>query len=85
MTLARAALARLSELLDQALDLPRAERAAWLAGLGDADASLRPQLEAMLADAEDATTGGATPVTGRMPAATRTDSCPPCGINTMGI
>ena len=60
MTLARAELARLSELLDQALDLSRDERSAWLAGLGEADAALRPQLEAMLAEAEDENTGGAT-------------------------
>ncbi|HEX5687732.1 MAG TPA: hypothetical protein VFY73_27270, partial [Ideonella sp.] len=59
MTLARAELARLSELLDQALDLPRDERAAWLGRLSEADATLRPQLEAMLADADEETTGGA--------------------------
>ncbi len=60
MTLARAELARLSELLDEALDLSRDARAAWLDGLNEADAQLRPQLEAMLADAEEETTGGAT-------------------------
>jgi serine/threonine protein kinase len=59
VSLARIELARLSELLDQALDLPRDERAAWLDQLGEADATLRPQLEAMLADADDETTGGA--------------------------
>lgn len=64
MSLARVELARLSELLDQALDLPRGERAAWLAQLGEADATLRPQLEAMLADAEDETTGGAAEAPG---------------------
>jgi len=51
MSLAREELARLSELLDVALDLPAGQRAAWLAGLGPADATLRPRLEAMLDDA----------------------------------
>lgn len=50
MNLARAELARLSELLDQALDLPATERAAWLDALSEADAPLRPRLAALLAD-----------------------------------
>jgi serine/threonine-protein kinase len=58
MSLARAELARLSELLDEALDLPPEDRAAWLEQLGPVDASLRPRLQAMLeeADAEEAGT-----------------------------
>ncbi|MEK8034107.1 serine/threonine-protein kinase [Ideonella sp. DXS29W] len=64
MSLSRDELARLSQLLDQALDLPRAERAAWLGRLGEADATLRPQLEAMLAEADDETTGGASEAPG---------------------
>jgi serine/threonine-protein kinase len=51
MSLSRDELGRLSELLDQALDLPLDERAAWLGRLGPADATLRPRLQAMLDDA----------------------------------
>ncbi|MFO1336975.1 MAG: serine/threonine-protein kinase [Burkholderiaceae bacterium] len=52
MSLARAELARLSELLDQALDLPASKRTAWLDDLPPADAALRPRLAELLADAE---------------------------------
>ena len=48
-------LRRLSELLDQALDLPEAERAAWVASLEGADRSLAPLLLDMLADHDDNT------------------------------
>lgn len=57
MGLSRTELGRLSELLDQALDLPPAERAAWLGSLPEADAALRPALEAALADAAAEDTG----------------------------
>jgi serine/threonine protein kinase len=47
--------AELSQLLDQALDLPAAERAAWLDTLTGSRAALRPRLERMLsASANDA-------------------------------
>ena len=56
MTLARAELARLSELLDEALDLPIEQRAAWLERLAPVDATLRPRLQALLEeDALEAT------------------------------
>src|SRR6187549_1561541 len=42
--------ARLSPLLDEALDLPEAERAVWLAALPAADQRLRPALERLLAE-----------------------------------
>ena len=42
---------RLSHLLDEALDLPPAERAQWLATLGTADAALKPRLLSLLAHA----------------------------------
>ncbi len=58
MALSRDELARLSELLDEALDRPAAEREAWLAGLGPADASLRPHLQALLDDAATEERGG---------------------------
>lgn len=45
----------LRRLLDQALDRPAAERAAWLAALGPEDAPFRPRLQALLAHAGDAT------------------------------
>ena len=45
---------RLSELFDEALELPPPERAAWLEGLEGADARLRPRLEAWLRDQERA-------------------------------
>src|SRR5689334_11453134 len=67
MTIARAELARLSELLDEALDLPHSERTAWLERLNPADAALRPRLEAMLEDA--ATQDIGTTVPGNAPAA----------------
>lgn len=59
-SLARAELARLSELLDQALDLPPEDRAAWLEQLGTVDATLRPRLEAMLQEMAVEDAGGAT-------------------------
>lgn len=40
---------RLSPLLDAALELPPAERAAWLAALPSSEAALRPYLERLLA------------------------------------
>lgn len=60
MSLARDELARLSELLDVALDLPHDQRAAWLASLGPADATLRPRLEALLEDASTEERGETT-------------------------
>jgi eukaryotic-like serine/threonine-protein kinase len=60
MTLARAELARLSELLDEALDLPLEQRAAWLAALDPVDATLRPRLQAMLDEDALEATGGTT-------------------------
>ncbi|HEV8689483.1 MAG TPA: serine/threonine-protein kinase, partial [Ideonella sp.] len=60
MSLARAELARLSELLDEALELPLAERAGWIAALSPADAALRPRLQAMLDEAASEATGGTT-------------------------
>ena len=41
---------RLSALLDEALDLAAADRAAWLRALAAREPDLRPELEAMLAD-----------------------------------
>ena len=58
--LARAELARLSELLDEALDLPPEDRAAWLEQLGPVDATLRPRLEAMLQELAAEDEGGST-------------------------
>ncbi|MBT9598960.1 MAG: serine/threonine protein kinase [Vitreoscilla sp.] len=58
MALDPAELARLSELLDELLDLPAGQRAAWLAALGPVDEGLRPQLTRMLAELE---TGDAAP------------------------
>ncbi|MBL8520815.1 MAG: serine/threonine protein kinase [Betaproteobacteria bacterium] len=46
---------RLSELLDQALALPRADRAAWLDALPPDDAPLQERLRAMLAQSHDLT------------------------------
>lgn len=46
---------RLSELLDEALALPRADRARWLENLSAADAPLRERLAAMLAQSHDLT------------------------------
>jgi hypothetical protein len=43
----------LRRLLDQALDRPAAERAAWLAALGPEGAPFRPRLQALLAHADD--------------------------------
>lgn len=60
MSLARDELARLSELLDVALDLPHDQRAAWLASLGPADGALRPRLEALLEDAATEERGEST-------------------------
>ena len=40
---------RLSALIDQALDLPLAQREGWLHALAGADAELRPRLQALLA------------------------------------
>jgi serine/threonine protein kinase len=60
MGLSHAELGRLSQLLDEALDLPIAEREAWLASLPEADAALKATLEAALADAEAEDTGGPT-------------------------
>lgn len=48
--------ARLRVLLDEALALPAPGRAAWLSGLADEDAGLRPRLAALLAHAGE--TGG---------------------------
>mgnify|MGYP006951360121 CR=1 FL=1 len=48
MSLGPAALRRLSALLDEALELPAAEREAWLAALHDEDALLRPILRDLL-------------------------------------
>ena len=42
--------ARVSPLLDEALDLPEAERAGWLARLPPVDEALRPVLERLLAE-----------------------------------
>jgi serine/threonine-protein kinase len=47
--------AALRRLLDDALELPRAERAAWLAALRPEHAALRPHLERLLAHADDDT------------------------------
>jgi serine/threonine-protein kinase len=44
----------LRRLLDQALDLPATERAAWLESLAPEDAPFRPRLQALLAHADDA-------------------------------
>ena len=52
--------ARLRQLLDEALDLPPAERAAWLAKLPADRAALRPQLEGLLAHADDSLDGTRT-------------------------
>lgn len=46
---------RLSELLDEALALPRADRARWLDALVPEDAPLRERLTAMLAQSHDST------------------------------
>jgi serine/threonine-protein kinase len=56
-TLDRPRWQRLSELLDEALDLPESARATWLAELGAADAPLAEQLARMLA-AEPASPAG---------------------------
>ncbi|WP_374673110.1 protein kinase [Ideonella sp.] len=47
-------LARLSARLDEALALPPADRAAWLAALPADDAALREELATLLAEADDA-------------------------------
>ena len=47
----------LSDLLDTALELAPAQRAAWIDSLGEEHASLKPRLRALLARAA---TGGAT-------------------------
>jgi len=58
---------RFSSLLDSALDLPEADRAAWLDGLAEADADLKPTLADILAGGTRAGTG---PVLG-LPSALR--------------
>src|SRR6476660_258227 len=45
--------AALRRLLDDALALPRTQRAAWLAGLPDEHAALKPHLARLLAHADD--------------------------------
>lgn len=56
MALGSGELARLSALLDELLDQPAGQRAAWLDALAPADDALRPQLARMLADLETGNT-----------------------------
>ncbi len=56
MALGSGELARLSALLDELLDQPAGQRAAWLDALAPADEALRPQLARMLADLETGNT-----------------------------
>jgi len=51
--------ALLRRLLDEAMELPTAERPAWLAALPPEHATLRPRLESLLSHADDETDGTA--------------------------
>ena len=55
--------ALLRRLLDEALELPVGERQAWLEGLAQEHAGLRPRLESLLAHADDEMQGTETGAT----------------------
>lgn len=77
--------ALLRRLLDEAMELPTAERPAWLEALPPEHAALRPRLESLLSHADDETdgtaTGGTTTRTGQrfgsMPRLAPIDDEPP--------
>ncbi len=77
--------ALLRRLLDEAMELPAAERPAWLAALAPEHAALRPRLESLLSHADDETDGtgaGATTTRtgqrfGSMPRLAPIDDTPP--------
>jgi serine/threonine protein kinase/tetratricopeptide (TPR) repeat protein len=56
---------QLRRLLDEAMDLPAAARAAWLSALPAEHAPLRPRLESLLAHADDSVAPAGSPATGR--------------------
>lgn len=72
---------RLRRLLDEAMELPAAARAAWLAALPAEHAPLRPRLESLLAHADDSLTAPDATATGRrfgsLPRLAPVDELPP--------
>ncbi|HSI57382.1 MAG TPA: serine/threonine-protein kinase [Ideonella sp.] len=68
MTIATKDLSSLSRLLDEALALPVAERAAWLAGLSGEDAALRPMLAQLIEAEGDADAEAMPSLFDRLPA-----------------
>ena len=88
MRRAAAELATLSNLLDEALDLPPQERSAWIDRLDAANETFKPSLRKMLFDAAGASDGLMTGLghhveAAVMSAATAAASeCPACSFNT---